>query len=248
MREDSFNIPSSNPPPNPLESADQQIYAAVYDTILEQRLAPGTKLPEDSLGEIFGVSRTVVRKALTRLAHQSLVVIRPNRGAVVASPDVAEAAEVFAARKVIEGAIIEQVCADPPAGMVGKLRDLVARERDAHETGNRAGWIRLSGEFHLLLAKLAGNAIFCGYLQELVSRTSLIISLYQQPGHSVCSFDEHGAIIDALAVGDTATAKALMDAHIAACETQLAIQPHTAGDALAQIFEPFVAPRRAAAE
>jgi DNA-binding GntR family transcriptional regulator len=244
MREDSF----TGQPSNPSETADQQIYAAVYDTILEQRLAPGTKLPEDSLGEIFGVSRTVVRKALTRLAHQSLVVIRPNRGAVVASPDVAEAAEVFEARKVIEGTIVERICADPPAGLVDQLRDLVARERQAHETGNRAGWIRLSGEFHLLLAELAGNAIFLRYLQELVSRTSLIISLYQQPGHSVCSFDEHAAIIDALAAQDAPAAKALMDAHIAACETQLVIQPHGAGEALAQIFEPFAAPRRAAAE
>lgn len=244
MSGDTFRPLSPESP----EPPDAQIYAAVYDAILEQRLAPGTKLPEDSLGEIFGVSRTIVRKALIRLAHQSLLEIRPNRGAVVASPDGDEAAEVFDARRVIEGAIIEKVCAAPPAHLVSRLKDLVVRERQAHETGDRASWIRLSGEFHLLLADLAGNDVLTGYMRELVSRTSLIISLYQQAPSSACSFDEHTEIIDALAAGDAARATQLMDDHIAACEAQLVIEPQQPKNDLAQIFKPAASARREAAE
>ena len=244
MSGDTFRplSPESQDPP------DAQIYAAVYGAILEQRLAPGTKLPEDSLGEIFGVSRTIVRKALIRLAHQSLLDIRPNRGAVVASPDGEEAAEVFEARRVIEGAIIEKVCAEPPDHLVSRLKDLVVRERQAHEASDRAAWIRLSGEFHLLLADLAGNDVLSSYMKELVSRTSLIISLYQQTASSACSFDEHTEIIDALAARDAARAKHLMDAHIAACEAQLVIEPLEPESDLAQIFKPAAAARREAAE
>ena len=61
-------------------TGDEAVYRSVYDAILAHKLPPGTKLAEDSLGEVFGVSRTVVRKALFRLTHDGIVEIRPNRG------------------------------------------------------------------------------------------------------------------------------------------------------------------------
>ena len=57
---------------------DDIVYAHIFDAILEQRLAPGTKLSEEALGEIFGVSRTIIRRALSRLAHEG--VLLPERG------------------------------------------------------------------------------------------------------------------------------------------------------------------------
>ena len=53
---------------------------------MSQRLAPGTKLPEATLCELFGVGRSVVRKVLQKLAHDHIVQLRPNRGAIVAVP------------------------------------------------------------------------------------------------------------------------------------------------------------------
>ena len=62
---------------------------AVHDllrrAIIEQALKPGMRLPEDTVGEQFGVSRTIVRHALVRLENQGLVITRRNRGAFVAS-------------------------------------------------------------------------------------------------------------------------------------------------------------------
>ena len=81
---------------------DDIVYAHIFEAILEQRLAPGTKLSEEALGEIFGVSRTIIRRALSRLAHESVVLLRPNRGAVVASPTVEEARQVFFSRRLVE--------------------------------------------------------------------------------------------------------------------------------------------------
>ena len=67
--------------------ADQErrICEAVYESVMSQRLTPGTKLPEAALCEIFGVSRSVARKALQRLAHEHVVDLHHNRGAVVLS-------------------------------------------------------------------------------------------------------------------------------------------------------------------
>ncbi|PMC22040.1 GntR family transcriptional regulator, partial [Klebsiella aerogenes] len=66
--------------------------------IVEQQLLPGSKLPEEALAEVFGVSRTGVRKALQRLAAVQMVTLTPKRGAQVASPTVDEAREIFRTR------------------------------------------------------------------------------------------------------------------------------------------------------
>ena len=84
------------------ESGDERIVDRMATAIHEHRLAPGMKLNEDEVGEVYGVSRTVVRAALQKLAHMHLVDLRRNRGAFVAQPTVKEAREVFEARALLE--------------------------------------------------------------------------------------------------------------------------------------------------
>ena len=208
--------------PDPVgTNRDETVYAEIYGAILDHRLLPGTKLTEDSLGEVFGVSRTVVRKALFRLGHAGIVRLRPNRGAVVASPSIEEARDVFAARRILEDAVVRAVTGAPDEAGLEALHALAAEERDAFERGDRRSWIRLSGDFHLRLAEMGGNRVVSAFLEELVSRTSLIIALYEAAGHSACAFDEHMALIDAIAAGQRKSARALMARHLSACEEKL---------------------------
>ena len=85
---------------------EQPIYDAVFEAVLDQRLAPGTRLTEASLVELFGVSRTIVRMALLRLAHDHIVMLKPNHGASIASPTPDETRAVFEARRMIECAAL----------------------------------------------------------------------------------------------------------------------------------------------
>ncbi|MFD2856322.1 GntR family transcriptional regulator [Seohaeicola zhoushanensis] len=67
-----------------MSDSKSTLTSAVYDllrkAIIEQALKPGMRLPEDTVGEQFGVSRTIVRQALVRLENEGLVVTRRNRG------------------------------------------------------------------------------------------------------------------------------------------------------------------------
>lgn len=85
---------------------DQMIVEHIRNAVLMQRLPPNTKLPEITLGEVFGVSRTVVRKALTRLAAEHVINQSPNQVARVRAPSVEETRETFSARRLIEGEIV----------------------------------------------------------------------------------------------------------------------------------------------
>ena len=93
--------------PQPATVVDtESIVARIAEAIAAHKLPPGTKLGEEALGEIFGVSRTKIRQALFQLAGDKLVTLIPGRGAFVAQPSVREAREVFEARRVIESSIV----------------------------------------------------------------------------------------------------------------------------------------------
>jgi DNA-binding GntR family transcriptional regulator len=202
---------------------DQLIYESVYDAVMSHRLPPGTKLAEVGLCELFHVSRTVVRKALQRLAHEHIVELRPNRGASVASPSPKETREVFAARRAIEAAIVPLVVEKAGKTEIARLRRHTRSEQKALERGDRSTWIRLTGEFHIVMAEVGGNAVLTSFLSGLVSRCSLIIALYDSPTSVPCATGEHEALIDAIEEGKTARALEMMDHHLLSIEARLAL-------------------------
>ena len=114
---------------------EQPIYDAVFEAVLDQRLAPGTRLTEGSLTELFGVSRTIVRMALLRLAHDHIVQLKPNHGASVASPTPEETRAVFEARRMVECAALPAAIARALPKQLDNLRALVGQEDAAFHAG-----------------------------------------------------------------------------------------------------------------
>ncbi|HKX38676.1 MAG TPA: FCD domain-containing protein, partial [Burkholderiales bacterium] len=81
--------------------------------------------------------------------------------------------------------------------------------------------VRLSGEFHMLLADAAGNALLAKTMRELASLTCLFIALYDRPTVPSCLGEEHGDIVKAIAAGERARAAELMVHHLNHVETNL---------------------------
>lgn len=201
----------------------QRLYDSLYDAVMSRRLAPGTRLGEVALGEIYGVSRTVVRQALHRLAEARIVQIVPNRGAHVALPSPEETREVFVARRVIEAAIVRLVAARIGERDVARLRERLRAEHDAVHAQDQARWAQLAGGFHLALAALAGNRELERMLGELMTRCSLIVALHEAPGNAGCEHDEHEALVERLALRDGEAAAALMEQHLLGLESRLVL-------------------------
>lgn len=206
-------------------TSTQRIVDAVTEAIVERRLMPGTKLAEQSLGDLFQVSRTVVRQALNQLSRDRLVTLQPARGAFVAEPGIAEARQVFEARQLIEAALVRQLCAQITPAQVATLRAHLKREREAVRRTDVAGRTRLLADFHVLLARQLGNEVLAEVLDDLLKRSSLIALMYQSSHSAEHSQDEHEAIVDALERRDARAAIKLMAEHLGHVEQNLRLQP-----------------------
>jgi DNA-binding GntR family transcriptional regulator len=205
-------------------SADQ-IYERLLAAVAEHRLPPGMQLVEDRLAKVFDVSRTKIREAIGRLVVERIAIDIPNRGAFIASPSAEQAREVFAVRRLIEAEIVRLVCAKAGARQVAMLRAHVAKEARTRATDKPHRMIPLSGEFHLLLAEMAGNSILLRTMRELESLTSLIITLYDAPGRRSCPYDDHPLLVDAIVAGDAVLAAKLMKSHLDHVEHSLDLDP-----------------------
>lgn len=209
-----MNQASLTPPPAGKPPTSSEIGEKIWLAIAERRLRPGTRLKEEQLAEIFGVSRARIRQALAGLEREGLVRLLPNRGTVVAAPTVDEAGDVFFTRKVVEERILDRLMPGLGPAELAELRDHVARERAAADADDISDVIRLSGGFHMRLAELLGSEFLISTLRDLISRSSLITAVYRDTAHFNCGPDEHAELIDCLERGDIEAARQVMRAHL----------------------------------
>ncbi len=197
---------------------EQRLYRAPFDSVMAQRLTPGTKLPEVALGELFGVSRAVVREVLQRLAHDHIVQLRPNRGAIVAVPTAQDIRQLQREQDALQATTdpaIESASTGATAAAVGTTATTAA----AADRRPGCAWPAPS----TCVAALAHNPLLQRYLVETVSRCSLIVALHQAPGHAACEHDEHQRIFHCIAHGDAEGAARLMDEHLRGLPQHLAL-------------------------
>jgi DNA-binding GntR family transcriptional regulator len=211
----------------------ERIVEAITSAIIERRLMPGTKLPEQRIADLFDVSRTIVRQALNQLSRDHLVVLEPARGAFVAEPSVEEARQVFELRKMIETAMVRTLVANITDADVTELRAHLKAERAAVKRTDISHRTHLLADFHLVLARLMGNQVLAQMLADLLSRSSLISLMYQSSHSAVHSQQEHELIVDALEKRDTRAATKLMEQHLHSVERNLRLDPNTSNLAAA---------------
>lgn len=197
------------------KAEEDDIVERINAAVMEQRLAPGTKLSEAVLCKAFGVGRMRIRRVLLLLANRELVDLEPNRGAFVAKPTAQQAMEVFEARMLLEPVIARIAVLKAKPSQIKALERHLVKESSAHAAGDRKEAIRLSGQFHTDLANLTGNSVLHQLVKDLVTRSSLIIGMFGETGVINCRDEEHASIIQALRSGDANLVQELMARHIA---------------------------------
>jgi DNA-binding GntR family transcriptional regulator len=203
------------------QTSAERIAFSVLRAIAGQRLRPGTRLTEEDLATVFGVSRTVVRQALTLLAAHGIVGVRPKKGWFIIEPPEREIRDVFAARRLLEGALIREFAAAATPAQIRALQEHVHQQRHAIDGDDAALRTHLLTDFHVQIAEVMGNAVVARMVRDLTMRTNLITMLYQTGQDASASCAEHGEVLEAVKARDGASAARLMGKHLSAVERGL---------------------------
>jgi DNA-binding GntR family transcriptional regulator len=199
---------------------DDPVVQGILTAISQKRLKPGAKLGEDKLAAAFGTTRIHIRQALSHLASRKVVMQIPNRGAFVYRPSWEEAQDIFAVRRLIETATV--AAAIDRLDKSGKAALKSHMELEAkHDRNDRWASLSLTAEFHVLVAKLAGNQVLLDMSRELMLRTSLAIATFEEPGEPDCSPDAHPDIGALILAKDKAGAIHAMRHHIEEMEKRI---------------------------
>lgn len=224
---------------HPCMKQEERIFQSIEQAITEHRLTPGTRLREAHLAEIYGVKRGLIRKVLSKLAHNKLIEHLPNIGAQVAQPSLKEGLDLFETRRVLENSVVLSLCKKLTAEQLHQLDTLMQEERKAYESGNNQLGVRLSAGFHKLLAELAGNRVSEEFLVEIINRTPLVmISNAGQHPPNGCVNHEHREIVQALVNQDCEKASKLMHEHLSHLEKMFNIDKAKPLMDLAEILGP----------
>ena len=203
-------------------SADLSVHQALSQALFEGRLAPGSKLPEHRLATIFNVSRERIRSVLHRLVAERRLVRIPQRGTFVPNPSFDEIRDVYRAHRVFEAGVLIQLAKQLEDVTLSQISAHLLQEREVASRSDRAASVRLSGEFHLLLVDSLGSVELSRFLRELLARSSLMVSAFEPARFSLCSVDEHAAILEALKSRNVERAIALSHEHFTHIEERLA--------------------------
>jgi DNA-binding GntR family transcriptional regulator len=190
-----------------------RVYRQVREMAIDYRFRPGERLNEVELASRFKVSRTPIRQALNRLEQESFVTFVPNRGfyARDIAPD--DLRRIYEFRALVECAAFPLACergADDQIARIGATW----REK-THECDDRDVMRDADEEFHLSIARLAGNHYIIHVLEDINAKLRFFRKIdLENPKRFEGTYREHAKILDHLRRRDPAGAEILRD-HIA---------------------------------
>jgi len=189
---------------------------ALRDALTRGDLAPGQRLVEADLAELYDVTRASVRAALIDLASEGLVERIPNRGARVRVVPVEEAVAITECRMVLEGLCAARAATAATDDEIASLVELGAQMRAAVADGEPVKYSEYNRQLHRRVREISAQPVANAVLDRLnaqLVRHQFRLSL--RPGRPQVSLGEHLAIIEAIATRNPEAAEAATRAHLA---------------------------------
>lgn len=194
-------------------SVVDQLFDRLRAAIIDNVLTPGTKLSEAEVALNHGVSRQPVREAFIKLANESLLEIRPQRGTFVAKISLPHVMDARFVREAVEADIVKLLADAPDPAVIADLR----RQVRAQETligGSARDFIAADETFHRTLAEGADKARAWEVVVEMKAQMDRVRVLSSQHFPVDRLVAQHLAIVDAIAAGDGAAAERGLRLHL----------------------------------
>lgn len=193
----------------------EQVRDAILEEIAAGQLAPGDRIIQEQVAQALGVSRQPVQQALALLRNQGVLHDAPARGLIVAPLDPQHVQHMYDMRAVIEG-LAGRRAAETQAALAAKQGPpLIEAGRKAVASGSVAKMIAADMKFHAFVHALSGNPLVAPALATHLTYTQRVMGeVLMRDEKPRDIWDQHAAILKAIAAGDGARAEALLRAHI----------------------------------
>ena len=200
-----------------------KVIQQIMDNIDDGELKPGEKLPsEPELAANMGVSRGILREALTILQARGIIYRKPKEGTFIA-PDVMDVLngnpvisvkeatylDLIEVMECFEARVVEKVIELASQEEINELMELVEGRAEKQRENS------LDHYFHYRLAELSGNVIFCNFIdtyydviEELKNKSS------KKQSRTDAINEEHKKIVDAIQERNVEKAREQMLYHL----------------------------------
>jgi len=211
---DVVDLPLLNRP-----KMSDEVYEALKVMILSHRLAPGQRLNLTQMEQQMGISRTPLKDALGRLAHEGLIKIEPRKGTYVADPTDDEISGSFDVRRVLEVYAVKLAVRNMTPSRLQQIRELVEALRSLVQVQDEnqilQEYFDLDRDLHLLIVETSGNRRLRETWEQVNLHGYMARMCYGTAGTLIDSTqEEHEQILRAFETGDASAAEQAMSNHI----------------------------------
>ena len=194
-------------------------YEALRELIRQRELTPGLLISEGQVATRLGMSRTPVREAIGRLAHEGLVTVLKKRGIVVTTLSAADLDDLYTVREVLEGLAARLAAARIDEEGVVRLARILEEVATALERTDVETLTKLDVAFHNGLARAASNQRLerlLGQIRDVAILDELRARMMAAPSRFTSSYAEHVAVFKAVEARQPEEAERMMRQHIRA--------------------------------
>jgi len=205
----------------PRNNLADTVFRQLKNDIFDFALLPGERFSENEIAGRLGVSRTPVREALYKLQREGYIDVAPQSGWNVRPFDFAVFEDLYDLRTVLELAAAKRMCATEHVPEIDELKRVwivpaAKRLRDPWKVA------QLDERFHETIVKAAQNREMSHVHHDITERIRIVRRLdFTEPERIRHTYEEHAAIVRALAARSYREAKLLLTAHIAQSKAEV---------------------------
>jgi DNA-binding GntR family transcriptional regulator len=185
-----------------------KVYEVVRNHVISHEVAAGGKINEDFLSKALGVSKTPIREALAKLAHDGIVEIRPNRGSYKVKLSNDDILEILTIREVIEGLCFRLAAKNINDQMIRKLRGILDDFEIRYLEQDFLRYSETLSKFYSLIYNTAKSPRLTRIIQGMYDLTQMLRSqIFSTPESVKRSLKLHRELVNLLEKQDAEKAE-----------------------------------------
>lgn len=141
-------------------------YEEIRDQIVMLDLEPGSKVSENEISTLLGISRTPVREAFVRLVQDKLLEVYPQKGTFVSLIDLNFVEEARFIREHLERAIVREACHDFSEADMLYLEENIKKQESTILEDDHQKLYELDELFHQAISRGAGKERVWSVIQQ----------------------------------------------------------------------------------